>query len=128
MNLPPGNYELNCFENTSTNSDGRYKLVINNANIDDPVAEHIWTGSLNNNWFSNCNWSSGHVPDKNNNVTIPLTSSNPRIYSSGNATPDNANGHPAGKAHCNSVDIESGAIITIESNPVGTAELRVNHP
>ena len=64
---------------------------------------------------------------EDNDVIIDNTSNLPRIYSSGNATPDNANGYSAGQAHCNSINIQSGAKVTVESPSFGTAKLNVNH-
>jgi hypothetical protein len=125
LNLSPGTYELNLGEDYL--SDGRYQLLIQDANISDVIASHIWTGAKDVNWFNQCNWSTGHVPDKDNDVVIENTSNLPRIYSSGNSTPDNANGYPAGQAHCNSVDVQSGAKVTVESLSFGTAKLNVNH-
>ena len=130
-NLPNGNYTIKLTLPTDLNGvgqHGRYVLKLSQLNNTSPSISHYWTGSSSNNWFEPCNWSTNHVPGNDNNVIIPLTSSDPRIYSSGNVSPDNANGYAAGKAYCNSVDIESGAKIIIESSPVGTAEFKVNHP
>tara|TARA_B100001758_G_C18408552_1_gene613951 strand:+ start:785 stop:1990 length:1206 start_codon:yes stop_codon:yes gene_type:complete len=127
LNLSPGTYELNLIEDNGSLSDGRYKLLLQNADISDVIASHIWTGAKDVNWFNQCNWSTGHVPDKDNDVVIENTSNLPRIYSSGNASPDNANGYSAGQAHCNSIDIQSGAKVTVESPTMGTAKLNVNH-
>ena len=61
-------------------------------------------------------------------VIVSSVTNLPRIYSSGNATPDNANGYPNGQAYCNSLDILLGGKITIEGPSYGTAKLNVNHP
>lgn len=128
LNLSPGIYELNMIEDASfTGDDGRYQLLIQNASISDVIASHIWTGAKDLNWFNDCNWSTGHVPDKENDVVVENTSNLPRIYSSGNETPDNANGYSDGQAYCNSIDVLSGAKVTVESPPFGTAKLNVNH-
>ena len=128
LNLSPGTYELNLIEDIGGLSDGRYQLLIQNADISNATASHIWTGAKDINWFNNCNWSTGHVPDKNNDVIVSSVTNLPRIYSSGNSTPDNANGYPNGQAYCNSLDILLGGKITIEGPSFGTAKLNVNHP
>ena len=139
-NLDPGTYKIKI-DLSDQAAHSTYKLVISTSTISSPTSViHYWNGSKNDNWFEPCNWSTNHVPDKDNDVVIsdvtitnlfldpPRTLDLPRIYSIGNSVPDNAHGHSAGKAYCNSINIESGAKITIESNPLGTAEFRVNHP
>ena len=123
-NLSPGTYYIKTYRST----DGLFEFEIKQASTTLSNIPHLWNGSYSENWFEACNWSTNHVPDKNNDVYILNTSNKPRIYSTGNSTPDNAHGYAAGKAYCNSLDVESGSIITIESSPFGTAELRVNHP
>ena len=76
---------------------------------------HYWLGEKNNNWFTECNWSTKHVPDNNDDVIIPfpLPSTSgvlPRIYAN-----SSANGQAAGQAYCNTIQVESGAMVTIES-------------
>lgn len=76
---------------------------------------HYWLGELSNNWFAECNWSTKHVPDNNDDVIIPfpLPSTSavlPRIYAN-----SSANGQAAGKAYCNTIQVESGAKVTIEN-------------
>ena len=76
---------------------------------------HYWLGEKNNNWFSECNWSTKHVPDNNDDVIIPfpLPSTSgvlPRIYAN-----SSANGQAAGQAYCNTLEVENGAKVTIEN-------------
>ena len=106
----------------------KYKLSISQITVSSPASViHYWNGSDNQNWFEPCNWSTNHVPNEDNDVIIDNTSNLPRIYSAGNATPDNANGYSAGQAHCNSINIQSGAKVIVESLSFGTAKLNVNH-
>ena len=72
-NLSPGTYYIQTYRSTS----GSFQFFIKQATITLSNVLHIWNGTENNNWFEPCNWSTNHVPDNDNNVTIPLTSSNP---------------------------------------------------
>lgn len=129
-NLDPGTYTItiNLGYPSSQTSHSKYKLSISQIAVASPASViHYWNGSENQNWFEPCNWSTNHVPNEDNDVIIDNTSNLPIIYSAGNATPDNANGYSAGHAHCNSIDVQSGAKVTIESPPFGTAKLNVNH-
>lgn len=73
--------------------------------LSDVNGVHIWNGKVNDNWFTPCNWNTSHVPDSNDDVQIPSSAVNmPRIPSAGNID-----------AYCNTIQIESGAKITIEN-------------
>lgn len=124
-NLTPDNYYVKM----TRVAHGKYIFKINSLTVTSPsTVVHYWNGSEGNNWFNPCNWSTGHVPDKNNDVIVSSVTNLPRIYSSGNATPGNANGYPNGQAYCNSLEILLGGKITIEGPLYGTANLNVNHP
>lgn len=135
-NLPSGNYTIKLTPPPDLNGigqHGRFILKISQLNNTSPSVLHYWTGSSNDNWFDPCNWSTNHVPDNDNDVIVPLTTNNPVIYSAGNSNPDNANGHPNGEAHCNSIDIETSTVPPPGGSPAkvtiwNTAKLKVNDP
>ena len=45
--------------------------VINLAGTPQTTGTHTWIG-IDNDWFSNCNWSTYHVPNYNNDVVLSL--------------------------------------------------------
>ena len=84
---------------------------------------HYWLGEYSNNWFDECNWNTKHVPFVTNNVVIPYplpdnSASQPRVH-----VGSSAYGQPAGHAFAKSIQIESGAKVTVENG----AKLKVNN-
>ena len=132
-NLEPGVYYIELHRSNAYNSTGKYNLKINQLSVALSSVDHYWTGSYNENWFDPCNWSTNHVPDNDNDVIVPYTINKPVIYSAGNSNPDNANGHPSGEAHCNSIDIETSTVPPPGQSPAkvtiwNTAKLKVDDP
>ena len=135
-NLDPGTYKIKIdlgYPNAQT-AHSTYRLNISNSAVSNPTSVlHYWNGSINDNWFEPCNWSTKHVPDNDNDVIIPYTANKPVIYSAGNSNPDNANGRAAGEAYCNSIDIETSTVpppgeSTAKVTIWNTAKLIVNDP
>ena len=96
--------------------------VINLAGTPQTTGTHTWIG-IDNDWFSNCNWSTYHVPNYNNDVVIPSGLTNyPIINGTGFVTgfdmnmdgSINSNDEVPGKAFCKTLEIENGAELEIQ--------------
>jgi hypothetical protein len=70
-------------------------------------AQTTWTGSVGTNWTNQANWSAG-VPDASDDVTISAAPNNPNIRSTA-------------IAFVKSLEVQSGAILTIEKGASLTA-------
>lgn len=64
---------------------------------------HTWRGTYSSNWYDACNWSTNSVPTSTKDVVIPAGTPNNPLINSGNA-------------YCNTVEIQDGAVLTINSD------------
>jgi hypothetical protein len=63
-------------------------------------SEVTWTGAIDADWQNPGNWSSGMIPGSVANVTIPVTTHNPVINTTGNT-------------FCNNLTIANGANLIV---------------
>jgi hypothetical protein len=73
----------------------RYKFTNNSA-----VATTTWNGSVNSDWFTSANWSSGTIPSTYNNVSIPTGLPTYPILTGGT------------NANCKNLTLATGATLT----------------
>ncbi len=84
-----GNYlnQTGTYRDTLTASNGCDSVIILNLTsyqittpyTDGGAGTWTWTGTINTNWFTRCNWDRGTLPDLLSDVIIPVTSNNPTI-------------------------------------------------
>ena len=72
------------------------------------AAQNVWTGASSDSWFDVANWSSGQLPDANDDVTVLNVGFAPRVL--------------AGTATTRNLDILEGAQVSVEGT--GTLEVR----
>lgn len=72
------------------------------------AAQNVWTGASSDSWFDVANWSSGQLPDANDDVTVLNVGFAPRVL--------------AGTATTRNLDIVEGALVSVEGT--GTLEVR----
>ncbi|MCD4791372.1 MAG: T9SS type A sorting domain-containing protein, partial [Bacteroidales bacterium] len=73
----------------------------------------LWTGATDTDWNTATNWDDGNVPTSTVDVTIPDVTNAPVISSTGTAS-------------CTDLTIETGAVLTIQSDATGTGSLITN--
>ena len=97
-----------------------------NINLNKPILDglHIWNGSINNDWFNNCNWNTFHVPDLNDDVLIDSNYLNypdikfNRFVSGFDINDDGVidqNDLTPGKAYCKTLTIQDGMELFLNS-------------
>lgn len=78
----------------------------------DGIVATTWTGAVSESWNDPANWTNG-TPDRNCNVTVPAATRLPVI-------------DPYTEAECNNLEIQSGALLTIQSEEARTGSLIVH--
>ena len=98
-NLSAGTYNFTVTSNTCTSLPSA-NVIINPASS----LVRVWTGSINNDWNNQLNWSPNSVPTSDNCVVIPNVDNDPKIAGS------NFN------AYAKSLSILAGAELELSSN------------
>ncbi len=81
---------------------------------------HVWNGYMSNDWFEPCNWNTSSVPTINKNVYIPSSATNqPIVYAAANSSYTTT-----GQAYCNTIEIETGADLEIQTTSGASLEVQ----
>lgn len=94
-------YQYRCFVTGSggaTLTSNAATLTISAGGGSTPTGTITWTGSVDTDWNTACNWSPASVPTATNDVVIPNTTNKPIINTA---------------AVAKSVEVQAGAVLTI---------------
>ncbi|MCA0232704.1 MAG: T9SS type A sorting domain-containing protein [Bacteroidetes bacterium] len=94
-------YQYRCFvtgPGGATLTSNAATLTISAGGASTPTGTITWTGSVDTDWNTACNWSPASVPTATNDVVIPNTTNKPTINTA---------------AVAKSVEVRAGAILTI---------------
>jgi len=81
---------------------------------------HTWTGYMSNDWFEPCNWNTSSVPTIGKDVYIPASATNqPIVYAAANSSYTST-----GQAYCNTIEIETGADLEIQTTSGASLEVQ----